>query len=169
MITLEAGIKLGKYQITGGAEYQWKCFGPNARYLDFETNPNEVSFSLLFDCVTQEVYEATVCDYSKNNCYRIINPDYKDDYIYEAESRNVDHSQAYDDTLYIDLDVDEDFIEKATAILNGQPYDERVIISFDLPNDIAFILMMKAHEEDITFNQLIENILVNELEKYETA
>ena len=137
--------------------------------MDFETNPNKVSFALVFDTVTQEVYEATVCDYNKNNCYRIINPDYKDDYIYEAESRNVDHSQAYDEVSYIDLDVDEDFIEKAIAILNGQPYDERVIISFNLPDDMTFILMMQAHEEDITFNQLIENILLAELEKYETA
>ena len=169
MITLEAAIKLAKYQITGGAEFQWKCYGSNARYLDFETNPNKVSFALVFDTVTQEVYEVTVCDYAKENCYRIINPDYKEDYIYEAESRNVDHSQAYDDVSYIDLDVDEDFIEKATAILNGQPYDERVTISFDLPNDVLFVLMKMAHEEDITFNQLIENILLKELEKYETA
>jgi hypothetical protein len=136
--------------------------------MDFETNPNKVSFSLVFDTVTQEVYEATVCDYTKNNCYRIINPDYKDDYIYESESRNVDNSQAYDDVNYVDLELD-DFIEKATAILNGQPYDERVTISFDLPNDMTFILMMQAHKEDITFNQLLENILLAELEKYKTA
>jgi hypothetical protein len=53
--------------------------------------------------------------------------------------------------------------------LNGQPYDERVIISLDLPHDVLFVLMQMAHKEDITFNQLIENILLAELEKYETA
>lgn len=159
MITIETAIKLANYKITGGAEYQWKCFGPNARFMDFESNPNEVSFSLIFDTVTQEVYEATVCDYTKENCYRIMNPDYTDAYLCEADSRNVNPNQAYDEVEYIDIDVEEDFIEKATAILNGQPYDERVTVAFNLPNDVLFILMKDAHEQDMTFNDYMTDVL----------
>lgn len=169
MLTLETAIKLADYKITGGAEYQWKCFGPNARFLDFETNPTEASFSLIFDTITQEVYEATVCDYRKENCYRIINPLYKQDYRYEAESRGENANQAYDDTNYIDLDVDEDFIEKATAILNGEEYDERVVISIELPEDIIYTLMQNAHNEDITLNHYMEKILTAAVENYKTT
>ena len=50
--------------------------------------------------------------------------------------------------------------------MNGLPYDERVIISFDLPNNILFELMKQAHEQDITLNEYIEQILINELNKY---
>lgn len=169
MIDLETLIKLADYKITGGEEYQWKCFGPNARYIDFETNPSEVSFSIIFDTKTQEVYEATVCDYKKENCYRIINPSCKDDYQYEADYRNCNHMQAYDDVNYIDLDVDEDFIEKATAILNDEPYDERVVISVELPQDVIYILMQNAHNEDITLNHYMEKIFAAALEKHKTA
>ena len=66
--------------------------------------------------------------------------------------------QAYDDVNYIDLDVDEDFIEKATAILNDEPYDERVVISVELPQDVIYILMQNAHNEDITLNHYMEKI-----------
>lgn len=166
MISIDTAIKLGEYKITGGAEFQWKCFGPNARYIDFEGDINSHSYSIVMDIKTQVVYQADVCDYKTNNCYRIIHPDYVDAYIDEAESRNVNPKEAWDDVEFIDLNVDEDFIEKATAILNGLPYDERVIISFDLPNNILFELMKQAHEQDITLNEYIEQILINELNKY---
>lgn len=166
MISIDTAIKLGEYKITGGAEFQWKCFGPNARYIDFEGDINSHSYSIIMDIKTQVIYEADVCDYKTNNCYRIIHPDYVDDYMYEAESRNVNPRQAYDDVEYIDLNVEEDFIEKATAIMNGLPYDERVIISFELPNDVLFELMKHAHEKDITFNEYIEEIMIDTLKPY---
>jgi len=67
--------------------------------------------------------------------------------------------QAWDDVNYIDLDVDEDFLEKAKSIVNGEDYDTRVSIPLDLPDDVLFELMKKAHEKDMTLNQLVEEAL----------
>jgi predicted HicB family RNase H-like nuclease len=37
--------------------------------------------------------------------------------------------------------------------------DGRTTIQIDLEDDLLFKLMLKAHEQDITLNQLVENIL----------
>lgn len=165
MIDIKTAMEIGQYKITGGSEYCWKCFGPNARYIDFDSEMNKNSFSIIFDTITQVIYEANVCDYVNNNCYRIIHPDYVDDYRDEAENRNCNPDQAYDDVDYINLEVDEDFIEKAMAIMNNMPYDERILINIDLPEDDIYRLMRIAHEMDITFNEYINQILEDELNR----
>jgi hypothetical protein len=38
-------------------------------------------------------------------------------------------------------------------------------ITLNLPEDVIFQLMLVAHEQDITFNQLVNNILKEELAK----
>ena len=40
-------------------------------------------------------------------------------------------------------------------------------MQIDLDNDVLFKLMLMAHEQDITLNQLIENVLREELTKIE--
>jgi len=37
--------------------------------------------------------------------------------------------------------------------------DDRVIIGLELEQDLLYQLMLMAHEQDITLNQLVENIL----------
>jgi len=37
--------------------------------------------------------------------------------------------------------------------------DNRVIIGLELEQDLLYRLMLLAHEQDITLNQLVENIL----------
>ena len=43
--------------------------------------------------------------------------------------------------------------------------DNRVIIEIDLDEDLLYQLMLRAHEHDITLNQMIEKILREYLEK----
>jgi predicted HicB family RNase H-like nuclease len=43
--------------------------------------------------------------------------------------------------------------------------DNRVTIELDLDQDLLYQLMLKAHEHDITLNQLIEKILREYLDK----
>lgn len=43
--------------------------------------------------------------------------------------------------------------------------DNRVTIEIDLDEDLLYQLMLKAHEHDITLNQMIEKILREYLEK----
>jgi predicted HicB family RNase H-like nuclease len=45
------------------------------------------------------------------------------------------------------------------AIKSGQDYDTRVQIVLDLDRDLLFRIMVRAHEQDITLNQMIEKIL----------
>lgn len=43
--------------------------------------------------------------------------------------------------------------------------DNRVTIEIDLDEDLLYQLMLKAHEHDITLNQMIERILREYLEQ----
>lgn len=43
--------------------------------------------------------------------------------------------------------------------------DNRVTIEIDLDEDLLYQLMLKAHEHDITLNQMIERILREYLDK----
>jgi predicted HicB family RNase H-like nuclease len=43
--------------------------------------------------------------------------------------------------------------------------DNRVTIEIDLDEDLLYQLMLKAHEHDITLNQMIEKILREHLDR----
>lgn len=67
--------------------------------------------------------------------------------------------EAWDGVNYVDLEEDDDFIQKALSIKAGEDYDTRVSVPIDLPDDVAFELMKRAHDRDITFNQMVEEVL----------
>jgi hypothetical protein len=157
MITIENFLNTVGHRISGGSEYQWECFGSNARYLDSEF-PDRYCASIVFDTQTQVVYEATVCDYSANRAYRWLNPDFKSAYDAEAQHRNADQ-EAWDTVGYTDLDVTEDWLTKTRAIVNGESYDTRITVPLEMSDDEMLRLMTMAHEQDITLNQLVEQIL----------
>jgi hypothetical protein len=157
MLTLPEFLELIDHRITGGSEFQWQCYGNQAQVID--SDGANYSFSVVFDRDDQEVYEVTVCDYANNRAYRMIDPDFKSGHDNEAAARNVPANQAWDDVLYVDLDVADDFIQKGQAIRDGKPYDTRIQVDLDLPDNVLFDLMKLAHERDITLNHLIEQIL----------
>lgn len=146
------------HRITGGSEYHWQCYGPDVRFLDFESE--HAHASVLFDTRTQEVYEVTIS--SKNDSirpYRWLNPETKQDYLAECKARNIDPQCAWDNINYVDLETEEDFLDKAEAIINGESFDTRVQVPIELDDSELFHLMKMAHERDITFNKLVEEIL----------
>jgi hypothetical protein len=160
MITLKEFMEVCDYKITEGSDYCWQCYGSNAYRLDSWNQEQEgYSVSIVFDTRTHIVYEATAYDYRRNRAYRLINPDYKFAHDDEASGRGVNINQAWDDVNYVDLEVDDDFIQKALAIVAEEDYDTRVDVPLNLDNDQLFDLMKLAHERDITLNQLVENIL----------
>ena len=156
------------HKITGGSEYQWNCY-PDGRYLDYESDFAHVS--VLYSTVDQTVYQAEVSvkreawDEDKKP-YRWLNPDYKDALYKESEKRQVDTDIAWDDIKFIDLEMAEDFLEKATAIFNGEEYDTRVKIEFDLDDSSILKLATEAHKRDITLNKMIEIILQEVIDKH---
>jgi hypothetical protein len=170
MITLKEFMEIVDYKVTEGSDYCWSCYGGHAYRLDSWNQDHEGhSVSIVFDTRTHVVYEASAYDYSRNRAYRLINSQFKDAHAEEALSRGVLEDQAWDEVNYVDLDVDDDFIQKALSIVADEDYDTRVSIPLDLPDDVLFELMKQAHEQDITLNQLIEDVLRNMIAVHETG
>jgi hypothetical protein len=147
-----------EHRIIGGSEYGWKCYGDNARYLDYESE--YAHCSCIFDTMTQEIYEVTVdMKDSEHRPYRWLNPVTKHVMYEEAAYREIDVDKAWDEVTWIDLETEQDFLEKASAIFKGQPFDTRVSVPLDLNDEELFVMMKLAHERDITLNQLMVEVL----------
>ena len=162
MLTMKEWMELVDYKITEGDTYGWSCFGPNAYQLSSWNGVHGkggYSFNIIFSTKSHKVYQVEVCDYTNNRAYRMINPKNVDKHRKEAEHRDVLENQAWDDVNYVDLDVDDDFIQKSLAIKAGEDYDTRVIMPVDFTDEELLTYMKMAHERDITFNQLVEEAL----------
>ncbi len=145
----------------------WNCYGSNAYRLDsWNGEQDGHSVSIIFDTKTQEVYETTAYDYKNQRAYRLINPNYKAKHDAESEDRGVLGNQAWDDVDYTDLEVEEDFLAKAEAIVNDCEYDTRVQIPVEFSDDELLTYMKLAHDRDITFNQLVEEALRFAIEEH---
>lgn len=165
MITFKEWMELVEYRITEGNSYGWRCFGDKAQCLSYWNGDQDGwSADIVFDTQNQTVYVVEVCDYKHQRAYRMINPDFQQAHDDEAKTRGTDAQVAWDYVRYIDLEDDDDFCQKFLAIRAGKDYDTRVSIPVNLPDDVLLILMKQAHERDITFNQLIEEVIRHAIE-----
>jgi hypothetical protein len=172
MISIKEWMELVDYKITEGDTYGWQCYGPNAYQLNSWNGVHGVggySFSIVFSTKSQKVYEVSMCDYTNDRAYRMINPKFQEKHRKEAESRNVNLNEAWDDVDYVELDVVDDFIQKALAIRAGEDYDTRVQVEVDFSDEELLQYMKMAHERDMTFNQLIEEALRHAISEYEAG
>jgi len=170
VITVKDFMETVDYRITEGSEYQWSCYGSNAYSLDSWTGhtvDGGYTISIIFDRVKKTVYEAAAYDYQRNRAYRLINPEFKQLHDNEALARGVDAGQAWDDVNFVDLETDQDFLDKARAIVAGEDYDIRVEVPLELSEETLFGLMQMAHQQDITLNQLVEKIIRLEIDRLE--
>lgn len=167
MITLKEWMELVDYRITEGSDYCWQCYGPDAYSLDsWDGDHVGHSFCIIFDTRTQIVYEVQAHDYRHQRAYRLVNPDFKAAHDSEAEGRDVDLREAWDDVNYVDLDVDDDFIQKGLAIREGEDYDTRVQVEVEFKDAELLEYMKIAHDRDITFNQLVEIALREAIDQH---
>jgi hypothetical protein len=168
MITVKEFMEIVDYRITEGSEYCWQCFGSNAYRLDSWNQDHQGhTVSIIFDTRTHVVYEVNAYDYKRERAYRLINPDYKDAHSKEAQHRGVLENQAWDEVDYVDLDVDDDFIQKALAIVADEDYDTRVQVPVEFSDEDLLTYMKLAHDRDITFNQLVEEALRAAIEEFD--
>jgi hypothetical protein len=152
------------HKISGGSEFCWTCWD-NARYLDYETEYGHAS--VIFNTATQEVYVAEVNDKDDvHKPYRYMNPFYKEAYFDEAKERGVDPDLAWDNKKWYDLETQEDWLEKAGAIMRGEKFDTRVQVPLTLSNDELFQLMTMAHERDVTLNKMVEIVLQQVIDQH---
>jgi hypothetical protein len=170
VITLKEFMEICNYRITEGSDYQWECYGPNAYTLDsWNGDQDGHSFSIYFDTKTQEVYEVQIHDYRNQRAYRMINPEFVKKHKKEAKRREVEYKEAWDNVDYVDLEVDDDWIQKALAVEAGEVYDTRVSVPLVLDRDQMFDLMTMAHERDMTLNELVEFVLKEEIKRIENG
>jgi hypothetical protein len=160
MITLKDFMETVDYRITEGGDYGWNCYGYDAYMLDsWNGEQDGHSFTIIFDTKTQTVYEVQAHDYVRQRAYRLINPEFKSAHDLEAGQRDVNLNEAWDDVDYVDLETDEDFLEKAQAIAANEDYDTRVQVPVDFTDDELLTYMTMAHERDMTFNAFVEMAL----------
>ncbi len=172
MISMQEWMKLVDYKITEGSDYGWTCYGPNSYTLDSWNGghgKDGYTFSIIFSTKSQKVYEVSMSDYTNDRAYRMINPDYAEKHRKEAESKSVIGNNAWDDVDYVDLEVDDDFIQKALAIRAGENYDTRVKVPVDFSDEELLQYMKLAHERDMTFNQFVEQALRDALNEYQSS
>ena len=168
MITLKEWMEVVDYRITEGDDHGWDCYGPDAYYLSSWNGEHEGhSFSIIFDTKTQAVYEAQAHDYKNNRAYRMINPTFEDAYRKEASERDSWMNEAWEGVDYVDLEVTDDWIQKALAIAEGEDYDTRVSMPIDFSDEELLKYMKMAHERDMTFNQFVEEALRHAIEEHE--
>jgi hypothetical protein len=164
MITLKEWMELVDYKITEGSDYGWGCYGPNSFTLDSWNGVHGIggySFSITFSTKSQKVYEVQMHDYTNDRAYRMINPKFQEKHRKEAEMRDVNLNEAWDDVNYVELDVVEDFMEKAQAIRAGTEYSTDVTVPLDLPDDLLMFAFKSAHAENMTFNDWMNKMLRN--------
>ncbi len=169
MVTMKEWMEAISYRITEGDRYCWSCYGPDAHHLSAWNGvhgPGGWSANIVFDTKNQTVFEVEVCDYTNDRAYRIINPEFKSAYDAESDERGELGNQAWDDIDYIDLETEEDFLEKMAAIVAGETYDTRVSIPVDFTDDELLTYMKLAHERDMTFNQFVEEALRSMLDEF---
>ena len=169
MISLKEFMEVVDYQITEGDNYTWSCFGDEAKPYNLSAwngDHDGWSFNIVFDTGTQEVYMVESCDYKHNRAYRLINPVYEKDYRNYAKDELSEYAnQAWDGVNYVDLESDDDWIQKSLAIKAGEDYDTRVSIPVELSDEEFAQVARMAHERDITFNKMVEEILWTFIER----
>jgi hypothetical protein len=157
-------MELVDYRITEGSSFQWQCYGDKAYTMDSWNGDHDgESFSIVFDTADQTVYELQAHDFLRGRAYRWTNPDHKTARDTEAKNRGVAVAEAWEDVDYVELEVLEDFYEKARAIQQGLEYDTRVQVPIDLSDSDMLSLMTLAHEADMTLNNFVEKVLREQL------
>ena len=148
MITLKEWMEVSNYRITEGSDYN--AYGGAYALTSWNGDQDGYSLEIIFDQKTQTVYEVQACDYKHNRAYRLIN---------DAHKQVGRDDEAWDDTRWIDLEADDDWIQKAQAIVAGRDYDTRITVPIDLTDQELLALMKLAHERDVTLNHLIDQVL----------
>lgn len=160
MITLKDFLECVGYRITEGSDYCWDSFGPDAYRLEsWDESTTKNSVSVVFDKKTQTVYQIEAWDHENQRTYRWTNPAQLAGYQEECVRRNISFSTSVDNEQYIDIEVDDDILEKARAISAGLEYDCRIQVELNFTDEETFSMMKMAHSMDMSFNEFVGHVL----------
>lgn len=148
-------VKAAQFEITGGSEYLWNCYGKNARYLDMTNENFNVELNLVFNSKNREVYQASL--YLSGLAFRWIHPEFLNAYKEECYSRDIDPRIAYEEIFYTDCDVFEDFVAKVKDSFTTGKCDTSVLMTIDLLPEIEEIFSKLPEGSNI--DEFVLNIL----------
>ena len=111
----------------------------------------------VYDIVSQEVLEIMAEDHFAGRTYLWQVEDVKSNDL--NRFRNVKIGNI------VELETEEDILEKSEAIFNGVPYDTRIIIPLDIRDEDFLMYAKAAHKLDITINEFMEKAIREMVEK----
>lgn len=166
-IKLKKYLQAVNYRISTSSEYLWGCYGSDVISIDcWDGRQDGISACAYYSPKSNKVYEIQFHDYSTSSAYRWIHEDYVQAVVKEAVSRGMSPVEAWDEIEYTDvssslvLGLIKDAFSKDVE-------DSRVDVELELSEELVYELMLEAHRQDITLNELIEGILEREIEKHE--
>lgn len=163
MDILEKLITAAKFQIVEGSVYEWRSFGPNARWLDCASKEFEgVELSIVFDAQTQEVYQSMLY-LPGGKAYRWTSPVHEKACLQEHFDKDIDPRVAYDCVYFYDCEVLEDFIEKVAQSFETGVCDTTILINLDISDDLQEFI--DAQPEGFSLDKLVAEVLTAEIQK----
>lgn len=109
-------------RVCGGSEFQWNCWGANARFMDFADADGQEFCNCVFDTKTYNVYDVQIFVPGYDQCFIWRDPEFADAYLQEAKVRNIDATKAYDNVHF--TEVDETTIMEYLKDVAATYYDE---------------------------------------------
>ena len=91
-------------RVSGGAEFQWNCWGDHARFMEFADVDGQEFCSCVFDCKTYNVYDIQIHVPGYDQCFIWRNPEFVDAYLQESRVRDIDPNKAYDNVYFTEVD-----------------------------------------------------------------
>jgi ribonucleotide reductase alpha subunit len=154
-------IIAAQFKISEGSEYQWACYGQNARFLDFQSEFEDVRAGCIFDSQNQTVYEAYL--YFGEKAYRWLNPEFSEVMYDESFERDIDPRLYLDEFHFSDCEVSEDLIEKITDAFETGTCTNDIIIPLNLtPEQEELFARLPEHTD---LNEFITQALMEKVEE----
>ena len=96
-------INAAEGRVCGGTEFQWRCWGDNARFMEFADADGMEFCDVVFDTKTYDVYDLNLMVPGTDQHFKWLNPEFKDSYINECKMRNIDPFIVYDNVRFSEL------------------------------------------------------------------
>lgn len=93
-------VMAAQSKITNGCPYLWKCFGDNARYIDFGVSEEKIIASAVVDATTQQVYCVEIFNLDNTQAWRWIDNRYQKLFLKECRERKFNPDICWDTVKY---------------------------------------------------------------------